>query len=90
MKRPVAQAGFPTGSHLVRVEVHVPPDRCARGEAVIFHLNCHSSDTVDHVNQISQCRDKDRTGRGPQLPSFELHQAGRHVGFTEPTTACQT
>ena len=90
MTRAAAQAGFPTDSHLIRVEVHVPPDRCTKGETMISHLICHSSDTVDHVNKILQYRVKARTGRRPQLPSFELQQAGRHVGFIEPITAFQT
>ena len=66
MKRTVAQAGFPADSHLV-VEVHVPPDRCTRGEAMSFLLNCHSSYTVDHVKKMLQNRVKDATGRRPQL-----------------------
>ena len=74
------------------LEAHVPPQRCIRGQAIYFvvHLNSVSSGKIDQVKNFLQHRVKAATGRRPQLPSFQLHQAGRHVAFAEPITVLWT
>ena len=80
MKRSAAQAGFPAESQVVRMEVHLPADRCTRYQPMCIDLTCHSSDSIDHVKKILH----------PQLPCFQLHQSGRHISFTEPITTLRT
>ena len=92
MKRTAVEAGFPAEGHLTRVEVHLylPLDYCTTGEAMVCHLNCYSSDTIDHVTCRLQYYIKDVTGRCPKFSSLQLRQAGRHIAFTELVTALPT
>ena len=48
-----------------------------------FHRNYVSSDVIDQVKTILQHRVKAATSRSPQLSSFQLHRAGRHVARIE-------
>ena len=83
MKRKAAQADI----HLVRVEVHVPPDRCNRGHAMIFHLNALEHRPCEENLAIS-CQSRHRSQTTTVIVSIE--QASRQVAFTEPTTVLKT
>ena len=89
-KRTAAQAGFPVESQTVRVTVCVPADTCTRNEPMVFSLVCHNSDNVDAVKKILTYRIREVTGHCPHLPSFQLHQNGRHIPFTGPITTLTT
>ena len=64
----------------------------ARGDWLwVFHLlKWVTTDIMKEVKKRLQYRVKSATGRRPQRPSFQLHQAGRHAPFTEPTTVLRT
>ena len=90
MKSTAAQAGLPTGSHLVRVTAIVPPDKVTGDQTRNFHLECHSSYTIDTVKRSLMHHIYLASGRSPRISSLKLQQEGQHTAFTQPITVLKT
>ena len=91
MKRTAAEAGFPAEGNLTRVKTTFRLLIAQEEKPWSFTSTAnHSTDTIDQVKCRLQYLVEDATGRCPKLSSFQLHQASRHVAFTEPITALHT
>ncbi|CAE7818544.1 unnamed protein product [Symbiodinium sp. CCMP2592] len=90
MKRTADEAAISVMPQRVRVNIVVPPDPITAFREITFDLECDASFTIDSVKWALIDKMYAVLGRNPRISSFQLHQDGRHVEYTQPITVLST